>query len=101
METKRLERKLNTEYRKLDNLKVNHILHLLISLFTGGLWIIAWILITMSVNSQREELELEINNIEQHIDTGEKPKRKLDIGERIGRSAVNSTINIYKKITNK
>jgi hypothetical protein len=101
MDNKILNRRLNKKYDKLESLKINHILHLLLSLLTGGLWIIVWVLITMSVNSQKKELELEINNFEEYVDTGKKPKRELDIGEKLGLMAFNGLTNMYKKIINK
>ena len=59
--------------RKQESQNVNHILHLLISVFTAGIWIPIWILIVMSntnvgsldrklekLYSVRDEIELEM-----------------------------------------
>jgi len=38
---------------KIGSTKVNHILHLLLSILTAGIWIIAWIFITISASMER------------------------------------------------
>ena len=42
---------------KIASTKVNHILHLLLCIPTAGFWVIAWILITISVSSERNDYE--------------------------------------------
>ena len=40
---------INQEIRRLENSKkVNHILHLLLTILTGGLWIFVWIFILLT-----------------------------------------------------
>lgn len=41
----------------IKNQKVNHILHLLLSILTGGLWLIVWILISISASMEKKRLE--------------------------------------------
>ena len=48
---------------KSDNLKTNHVLHLLLCIPTAGLWIIAWFFIAQSNQSQRSELEKLLNEV--------------------------------------
>jgi len=43
--------------RKIKGQKVNHILHFLLSIVTAGIWIIVWILITISASIERSRLE--------------------------------------------
>ncbi|MDI2029860.1 hypothetical protein QFW96_14610 [Saccharopolyspora sp. TS4A08] len=37
---------------------VNHLLHLVLSILTGGLWLIVWILLTINVKSENDRLQL-------------------------------------------
>ena len=43
-----LKQQLRIAENELDNNKINHILHLVLSIVTGGLWLIVWALIGMS-----------------------------------------------------
>jgi len=45
---------------KLATTKVNHILHLLLSIFTAGIWIIVWILISISVASEKSSYKKQL-----------------------------------------
>ena len=64
---------LKIELRQLESNppKVNHILHLILSFFTGGLWLIVWALIGMSTPSMDSytlkviKLENKIKELEQ------------------------------------
>lgn len=47
----------------LDKYKTNHILHLLLSLFTISIWIIPWFLISRSNASKREKINQFISAI--------------------------------------
>ena len=42
-----LKQQLRMAENELDNNKINHILHLVLSIVTGGLWLIVWALIGM------------------------------------------------------
>ena len=46
--------------------KTNHILHLLLSIFTGGLWLIIWLLVSASndVSGKVKRLEKQIIKLE-------------------------------------
>ena len=49
-------RQLDREIRQLENnpvppKKINHILHLLLTILTGGLWLIVWILTGITDNT--------------------------------------------------
>lgn len=43
--------------------KTSHILHLILSLITGGLWIIVWIICALSNRSYNAEIDKQINKI--------------------------------------
>lgn len=43
--------------RELSETKTNHILHLILTLITGGFWGIVWLIVAISNNSQRNNLE--------------------------------------------
>ncbi len=36
---------------------VNHLLHLVLSILTGGLWLIVWILLTINIKSENDRLQ--------------------------------------------
>ena len=44
-----------TEYE--DKAKINHILHLILSIVTGGIWLIVWALIGMSASSYKPKIK--------------------------------------------
>ena len=47
-----------TDYVTLvSGAKINHILHLLISVFTGGLWLVPWLIIAMRGGEKRMTLQ--------------------------------------------
>lgn len=46
---------------KLDKTGTSHILHLLLSLISGGLWLLPWLIISASNGSQRKALEKQIS----------------------------------------
>lgn len=48
---------------KMDQFKTNHILHLLLSIFMVGLWIIPWFFIAQSNSTKRKEIESLVNSL--------------------------------------
>lgn len=79
---------------QIDGTKVNHILHLILSIITAGIWIIVWILIVISASSERrgyeKALKLEYQKKEdlikkeKNIDTTESIKNeKMDTAEKL------------------
>jgi hypothetical protein len=52
-----IELSLRQAERQLRDLKVNHILHLLLSVLTAGFWAIVWIVLTIKTNRRRKKLE--------------------------------------------
>ncbi len=42
---------------KLERTRVNHVLHLILSLLTGGAWLIVWLFIVLINNSRKYNLE--------------------------------------------
>ena len=67
------ERQLTGEIRDIEltigKLKVNHILHLILTLLTGGLWVIIWILSPIVVNSNIKALNKDLDSIYTELDT--------------------------------
>jgi len=57
-----VELELRQVERELDTIKVNHILHLILSIITAGVWLIIWLFIAMDVNSKRNVVEQKIKN---------------------------------------
>ena len=57
-----VELELRQVERELDTIKVNHILHLILSIITAGVWLIIWLFIAMDVNSKRNVVEKKIKN---------------------------------------
>lgn len=41
------------EATRLNNTRTNHLLHFILSVCTGGLWIIVWILVTVNTKIER------------------------------------------------
>ncbi len=52
-----VELKLKQIEREFSENKINHILHLILSLITAGVWILVWIIIANNVGSKRDRLE--------------------------------------------
>lgn len=52
-----IEYEITSLKNKIASTKVNHILHLILSIITMGIWIIIWILIVISASSARREYE--------------------------------------------
>ena len=40
----------------IQNQKVSHILHLILSIITCGLWVVVWLLVTLSASIERSRL---------------------------------------------
>jgi len=57
-----IELELRQVERELSTIKVNHILHLILSIITAGVWLIIWLFITMDVNSKKNVVEQKITN---------------------------------------
>jgi len=47
---------------KIKSTKVNHILHLLLSIITAGIWVVIWILITISAGSEKRGYETRLKD---------------------------------------
>lgn len=54
---KDIDYKIKYTELELERTKVNHILHLLLSIFTIGIWVIVWIFVYLNVNSKRNALK--------------------------------------------
>ena len=68
---KNLEKQVTQKEHLLANNKINHILHLLLSVVTGGIWLIIWLLVIMvhqsdnTIIDQIDALEDKIYDLEQ------------------------------------
>jgi len=51
--------------------KTNHVLHLILSICTGGLWIIIWILVSMQNDMHNKSIDRKMNRIVEHKVAGE------------------------------
>jgi len=54
--------------RKIDKTKINHILHIILSLLTFGIWIIVWIIITIISVIKRENYEEDLKEIYEFLE---------------------------------
>jgi len=80
----------NQKIRQLEivanNAKTNHILHLILSIVTGGIWIILWILVSIGNASERKQAN---NKIQKLIDTnGEYETTSENIGYKLGKKVM-------------
>lgn len=50
-----------------DHYRTNHILHLLLAVLSLGLWIPAWILVSVSNANERSKAQRKINKIEREM----------------------------------
>lgn len=48
---------------KYNSYRTNHILHLILSILTGGLWVVIWILCGISNSIERKKIESKINKM--------------------------------------
>lgn len=61
-----IENKIKFEELKITEAKTNHILHLLLTLLTGGLWVIVWIIVGMTNEQKRSNASNNIRNLLKH-----------------------------------
>jgi hypothetical protein len=47
----------------IQNNKVSHLLHLFLSIITCGLWLVIWIIVTLSVSIERKRLSLKLKKL--------------------------------------
>jgi len=64
---KNAENRLRKVENELGNNSINHILHLILSFFTGGLWLIVWLFIGLFHTSDNTLIN-KITKIENEID---------------------------------
>jgi len=60
---KNIDYKIKETEQLLQEQKVNHILHLLLSIITAGFWIIAWILVVINVSSKKSSLQKKLKEL--------------------------------------
>jgi len=58
-----IEYEIEATKKDIDNQKVNHILHFLLSLFTAGIWLVVWFIIALSVSSTKSELNKKLKKL--------------------------------------
>lgn len=48
---------------KREDYRTSHILHLLLSLVTGGLWLIVWVVVAISNASKRSQIDRQLGRM--------------------------------------
>lgn len=63
---------MNEKIFVLTNQKknTNHILHLIMTILTGGLWLIVWLIVTANKNSYNKKLDQQINHVLKYKEQG-------------------------------
>ena len=87
---KNIDFKIKEAELELQDKKVNHILHFLLSIVTAGIWIIVWILITLSVGSEKNALKKKLKELY------EIKENKLENAQEIKKTKIN-TPNLDEK----
>lgn len=59
-----MKNNLTVEINRLQSLRTSHILHLILSIITVGIWIPIWVLITLNNGLERIRCERRIDKIE-------------------------------------
>ena len=62
-----LQQELNQAELDYNNEKTSHIVHLAVSVFTGGLWVIGWMIASHSTTKRKQKLMLDIKEIRKEI----------------------------------
>ena len=47
----------------IQDQKVSHILHLILSVFTMGLWVVIWLIVTVSASMERNRLKAQLKRL--------------------------------------
>ena len=47
----------------IQDQKVSHILHLILSVFTMGLWMVIWLIVTVSASMERNRLKAQLKRL--------------------------------------
>ena len=71
-----IEFEISNLQTKIASTKVNHVLHLLLCIPTAGIWIIIWILTTISVSMEKSGYERDLKKLYQEKEKYEKSKSK-------------------------
>lgn len=56
---------LYLELAKIQKYRTSHLLHLVLSIITAGLWVPVWLLVTISNANERQKAERRIRKMEQ------------------------------------
>ncbi len=56
---KRIESQIEFRVTLVTEKEINHVLHLILSVFTGGLWLLVWALVYFSAKDTRELLQVD------------------------------------------
>ena len=60
---KRLESQIGFQAVLVTNVKVNHLMHLIITVLTGGLWALLWVYFALARKEIREILQVDENGM--------------------------------------
>jgi hypothetical protein len=62
-----IQRKINREMMRLEKYKTNHILHLLLSVFSMGFWLPVWLLVSVSNANERMISQMRLDSLEMSL----------------------------------
>lgn len=62
-----IQRKINREMMRLEKYKTNHILHLLLSVFSMGFWLPVWALVSVSNANERMKSQKRLDSLEMSL----------------------------------
>jgi hypothetical protein len=62
-----IQRKINREMMRLEKYKTNHILHLLLSVFSMGFWLPVWLLVSASNANERMKSQKRLDSLEMSL----------------------------------
>ena len=64
--------------RRYANEKTSHVLHLILTLLTGGLWVVIWVLCALATYTTKRRYEKQIQNVyEPRVRKVRKPFQKI------------------------
>ena len=71
-----IEYDISKAERDLEGEKVNHILHLLLTILTGGLWIIVWIFTVLNASGGKSVAENQLKELSKEKDKLKNPPKR-------------------------
>jgi len=69
-----IDRQIKQQEMMIADAKTNHILHLILTLLTGGLWLVVWIIIGVINSNKREAAMKKIDLLLSSVEYKAEPK---------------------------